>query len=182
MTKNKKFYNEWNSKSTIFGIWIGYVDVKNSNEIKKEEMTKSVQNEMFYIIENLYNNGAKNIILFNVLPCEKAAYNYHHNGALNRFENITNYFNDHLKEKSMSFVDKHLDINFIMFNVHDLINKVINNCEKYKFKDCKSAWIKNMNNNIEEYFWYDMTHLSCKANEIISKELNELLFSITKSS
>jgi len=174
MSIGKRFNKNWNSTSTLFAVWIGANDVKRIKE-KYERLTK-LQKVYFKILENLYNAGARNFLLINILPLEKAAAYYYHPDQLNIYlkKNVFN-FNKYLIENSKKFFSKFSDINLFYYDINKKLTNIIDNCNKYMFKNCISAWIENKNLNMEEFLWADMTHISDKANEILAKSIDELL-------
>lgn len=88
-----------------------------------------------------------------------------------------NYFNNILKEYIKSFFNEYNDVNVFFFDINYLINEILNDCQKYNFKDCKNAFniAKDENKNINDFFWSDYTHTSFKANEIFAKEIDKFL-------
>jgi len=171
MSKGKIFYNKWNSNNSLFVIWIGNNDIKYlyRNNMKME--IDVITYELFNIIEKIYDLGARNILILKLLPIYRAPT---YRGKKKKEVQI---FNINIKSKSEKFFNKHLNSNLIIYNTVEIFEDIINNCNKYKFKDCIHAWTNNEEKKIKEYFWIN-SHISDLGNKILSNNINDLLSSI----
>ncbi|ORY35282.1 hypothetical protein LY90DRAFT_511706 [Neocallimastix californiae] len=169
MSKRKKFYKEWNKNNSLFAIWIGNIDIYCKKKVPNE--IDEITNSLFKSINKLYNVGARNILLLSIL-----------NGGciLKRDMNLNNYilkFNDNIVKKSEQFFKEHPNTNIIIYDTFNKLKDIYSNCYKYNFKDCTNFWVKNKQNNLEDYLWSD-SHLSDHANRILAEDINNLLNSI----
>jgi len=182
MSKGKKFSNVWNKKNSLFAFWIGNNDVKSIQYKNVTKKIDEVTNDLFNIIYKLYNNGARNIIIFKTIPTYKDPYASEKKYKNNNLKSNILTFNNNLIEKSKLFFKKYSDINLIIYNTIDTFEEIISNCTKYKFKDCIHGWIMDKNKtdtNFNDYFWIN-THISELANKYLVMDINYLLNSINK--
>jgi len=172
MSKETKFYNMWNKNNSLFAIWIGNIDIWSLiiGENEKIEIDK-ITNKLFEIINEMYNVGARNILIFNVFS---RIYILNKNHYIK--DNIQ-IFNNNIIKKSEKFFKNHPDTNIIIYNTIEKLDEIVSNCEIYKLKDCNNMWKENKKNNIKDYFWIN-SHMSDLGNKIMAEDINNLLNSI----
>jgi len=174
MSYNKTFNEEWESSNSLFAIWIGSVDIiRIKKEQNIEELSEKIISNMFNIIEKLYNTGARNYLILNILYLNKSPYNK--SGKINYMEYNINYYNDILRKKVKNYFINKKDVNIFFYDINYLIDEIINNCHEYGFNNCKDAWNLNKNKNVNDFFWSDFTHTTYKVNAIFSKKLMNFL-------
>jgi len=179
LVKNKKTFYEWN-KVGLFAIWIGANDIRSmkQNNPNKNLIYYRIMDEMFDIIDTLYREGARNLLILNVPPLEKIPFNF--DGRLNKISMDVNYMNALFSNKIKEFAETHSKANIFLYDIHRRFDQVISNCTQYKFKDCRSDWRDHKTDSVELYFWGDFSHPTYKANEIFSNDINDFLNSISK--
>jgi len=172
MSEEKKFYNQWKKNNSLFAIWIGNRDValvkKNMNIT--EEIDK-ITDSLFATINDIYDIGARNILIMEAYPRYKFPCN---NENLDFIKNNIIEFNNNIRKKTKLFFEKYLDLNIFIYKTVDIFEEIILNCNKYNFKDCVNAWIKNDKNNINDYFWVN-SHINEKGNKLLAKYINDTL-------
>ncbi|OUM60071.1 carbohydrate esterase family 16 protein, partial [Piromyces sp. E2] len=177
-TKGKTFNKEWSSKSSLFGIWIGSNDIRSAcgnNTVPTDLYDKSIS-KMSLILEDLYNNGARNYLILNIPPLEKIPYLIRH--PYDYIINDVTYYNNQLNKAIQTFYQNHDDINVFMYDIHNRFNDIISNCAKYKFKECKRSWIRTRRFSLNKYFWSDVSHVSYTATKYFVNDIINLLQSI----
>jgi len=187
MTYGKKYFNEWTSDNTLIAIHIGTNDIshlktkcKNKDSIFCTRSNKPINENiddtievLFNLIDKLYDDGARNLLLFTISPWYYILNKNHSNKR-----NILRY-NNSIKQRGKQFFEKHSDVNLIIYNTIDKLSDIYSNCTKYKFKDCNHMWkfVEHKKYNISDYLWAD-SHLSYPANKILAEDINSILNSI----
>ena len=174
LVKDKKTIEEW-KQSGLFAIWVGSNDIRSMNRStkNKEEIYDRIMEEMFNLIDGLYQEGARNLLIINVPPLEKIPFN--DDGRLNEVSVDVDYMNSLFSENIQTFAETHSDANVFLYDIYRRFNKIIENCSQYQFKDCRSDWRNHRTDSVELYFWGDFSHPTYKANEIFSNEINDFL-------
>ncbi|OUM60162.1 carbohydrate esterase family 16 protein [Piromyces sp. E2] len=184
MIKRGKFYNSWNSNDTLFSLWIGCNDIRfikrNYNNNKKIPRLTLIFNiiiqNMFNTIEKMYKTGAKNFLILNIPPLDKAPLN--DSGKYNYYKYDVMHFNTSFNIKAEILAKKYKDINIIVYNTREEYEYIMNNYKEFNLIDGHSKWSANKTANLKNYFWLDRSHISFRGNEILAKDINDLLSSI----
>lgn len=184
MSNGRKFYSNWNSDNTIFGIYIGSVDVHLAQFMKKDitvfQIIDRVVDAIINIAKKLYDTGAKNFIFMNVSPLENAPANT--SGKHDYYKVNIPYFNEILNKQLEIFFNTYNNTNLIIYNLHNEYKYILNNYKKFEFISEKDGWFNNKDIDQNKYFWRDNTHITNKANEIIARDINDLLMYLSKNS
>jgi len=186
-----KNFIRWNGNNTLFAIHIGSNDVntfysKKSKYKGKKEYIEYVNNNkapekniedildhLLKTVENIYINGGRNFLFFNIPPLELADVN---TKRKNNYKLHIPVFNSLLNEKVKLFHEEHNDINIIIYNLNEQYRNIINHFERYGFVSGKEIYINNKNSTTDDkFFWYDHTHLTEKGNKIIAESIDDLL-------
>ncbi|ORY54136.1 hypothetical protein LY90DRAFT_670219 [Neocallimastix californiae] len=181
MTEGKQYGDRWNSTSSLFAIWIGTNDILNVNRWKRvnREFDK-VNKVLFNLVEGMYYEGARNFLFLNIPPMERSPYNKR--GNRNYLKNYITYFNKVIYNYSENLFKNHPDINLFIYDTNGQYNYILDRCNQYKYTDCKNAWNKMKGNpNIKKFFWSDFTHMSYRGNAYMAKDIEELLYSISRN-
>jgi len=200
MINKKIFYQKWNSYNSLFAIFIGHNDI---NEVRREyiEMDiRSIVNGIFNIVEDLYDAGARNILIFELLPVYRGPARNTAYKKLKKEDVLM--FNNYIKINSKKFFNEHSNTNIIIYNTLKRGEYIIDHCHKFGFKDCTNAYKmvmsknenrKNKNKNrkykkkikknktksINDFFWND-SHLTEKGNKILTNDIDIILSTISK--
>jgi len=176
---DKKTEDEW-GKVGLFAIWMGSNDIRSMNRTtpNKEEIYDRVMEVMFKMVDELYQEGARNLLIINVPPLEKIPFN--DDGRLNEVSVDVNYMNSLYLKNIQTFAESHSDANIFLYDIHRRFNEVINNCKLYKFRDCRSDWRNHRKKSIKLYFWADYSHPTYRANKFFSYDIHNFLTSIQK--
>eukprot|EP00833_Pecoramyces_ruminatium_P011467 jgi/Orpsp1_1/1185499/evm.model.c7180000094088.1 len=190
MLEEKNYFNKWNGKNTLFGIYIGSNDIFvintkktnldsndyiNNNKTTEENMNK-ITDILYKYVEKLYETGGRHFMIMKLPPLHLAPIN-----AKNRYkyyEIDIPYFNSMLTEKAKYIYNKYNDINIIIYNTNYIYNYIINNFKKFNFVSIRDSFKSNKYHKYDKYFWYDFTHITPKGNRIISIDVDELLKSL----
>jgi len=170
MSENKKFYNEWSKKDSLFILWIGNNDIINLYNKNATAEIDEITNNLFDAIEKMYDVGANNILILKIFQKSFVLDN-----IKDSLKNNILRFNNNIITKSKDLFKKFPDINLIVYNTPDKFKNIISNCSTYKFKDCINNW--NKNKDTRDYFWIN-SHISDSANRILAMDIDNLLNSI----
>ncbi|ORX42383.1 hypothetical protein BCR36DRAFT_337550 [Piromyces finnis] len=163
MSKGKPFSNKWNSKNSLFAIFMGFNDI-----FSKEKNIDLIINKYYNIIGEMYNAGARNILIFKSIPLCKAC--KVDKDTLSSFEK----FNDLIEKKGIEFFEKHPDSNIIIYDAAEFCEDISNNCSHYGFKNCDSRWTWNQKDKMKYYFWKN-SHMTSLGNKHLANNINEIL-------
>jgi len=167
MSKGKTFFNKWDSKNSLFVIWVGYND--NDNILKKKETATEINEiveRMFNVIEDIHKVGARNILIMNVLPkynCPASS------KEIKDFlkQNIL-LFNKMLINNSERIFKIYNNLNIFVYDIFKRFENIINNYSKYGFKDCVNSIPKGK--NLNNYLWIKW-HITDLRNKIIAEDM-----------
>jgi len=178
LVKNKKSLEEW-GKEGLFAIWIGANDIRSMKRKtkKKQDIYVRIMLKMFKLMDELYQEGARNLLIMNVPPLEKIPFN--DDGHLGEVSIDVYYVNYLFSRFTKMFANIHSDANIFLYNIHRRFNDIIEHCTQYQFKDCRSDWRNHKSDSVELYFWGDFSHPTYKANEIFAKDIQNFLTSIS---
>jgi len=182
MSLNKKYFDRWNSKDTLFAIYLGSNDIHevnflNNNKTVNENINGIIQS-MFMKIEDIYKVGGRNFLILNISPLDLAPINAHQKHQY--YENLIPYFNDGIKDAAQKLFNNHNDINIIVYDTNTEFRFIINEYQKFGFLSGKKPWIFNKNKSRNDYFFYDNTHITGKGNKILAEDINNLLLSLSQ--
>lgn len=179
MPKGKKYSNDWDNFSTLFTIWIGSNDIRVVNHKNDYNRTfDKILDEIFNIIEGVYDAGIRNFLLLNTMPLENSPINL--SGNRNFFKDDVAYFNNAYKDFIKKFSEEHNDANIILYDLNNEYNYIIENCKQFNFTDCHNPWVKHRKQSLKKFFWSDYSHISYRANQILAKDIYDLLISLNK--
>ncbi|ORX43060.1 hypothetical protein BCR36DRAFT_586872 [Piromyces finnis] len=169
MCQGGPFSNRWNYQDSLFATNLGFNDVKPEFLFENHNKTLDIESfseSYFKVIEDLYNAGARNFLIFKIYPYCKAC----------RFDNkyLMEYFNNLLEIKGIEFFENHPDTNIFIYNTEEFCDDVYKNCRNYGFKNCKTRWNWNKKKYMNNYFWRD-THITSLGNKLMAQNINDLL-------
>jgi len=174
MTEKKPFADQWESSTTLFGIWIGSVDVIR---IKKnqdfEKMTKEILADMFKNVENLYKTGARNFLILDIFQLDDTPYNK--SGKVDFLKDDITYYNNLLKKNVEKFFKSKKDVNIFYYDINSLVTDIISNCKDYGLDNCVDAYNLNKDKDVKGFLWSDFTHTTYTANAIFTENIETLL-------
>jgi len=170
MSKDKKFYQNWNSINSLFVIGSGHNDHKCLYRKKTTFEIDKITTELFNLIEKIYEVGARNFLILEIQP-------QHINPLKQSKKEDILMYNNKIIVKAKNFFKKHLNTNITVYNTFKKIEEIMANCDFFGFKDCVSAWQNNKKNKMEDYLWIN-NHLSEKGNKILSDDINDILTSL----
>jgi len=182
MTKDKIFYNQWDSKNTLFALYLGSNDIHFINFINTNKTVFQVMDNIIDIIfnhaEKMYEKGARNFIFINVPPLNEAPINA--KGKHSYYKDEIPYFNNAINKKTKILFKKYNDINIIVYNLNNEYMYIMENYKEFGFLFGKEAWLNNPEFKEDDYFWRNPTHISNKGNKLIAEDINDLLTSLNE--
>ncbi|KAG4083687.1 hypothetical protein H8356DRAFT_1283757 [Neocallimastix lanati (nom. inval.)] len=177
MLNNKFFYQKWNSNNSLFVIFTGHNDMKKVRRENIEMDISNITNGFFNIIEDLYNVGARNILIFELLPVYRGPARYRFYKKVKKEDVLM--FNNYIKINAKNFFNKHSNANIIIYNILERVENIIDNCYMFGFKDCTNAYKNNETENIRDYLWKN-SHLSEQGNKILTNDIDSILSSLNE--
>ncbi|ORY29708.1 hypothetical protein LY90DRAFT_512806 [Neocallimastix californiae] len=180
MSNNKIFYHKWNSNNSLFAFFIGHNDIKLIRRNNIEIDISSIINGLFNIINNLYDVGARNILILELLPVYIGPIKDTCYKNLKKEDILM--FNNYIKINAKKFFNEHYNTNIIIYNTLERVENIIDNCNMFGFKNCTHAYRmvwRNRTENIRDYFWNN-SHLSEKGNKILTNDIDNILWSLNK--
>eukprot|EP00833_Pecoramyces_ruminatium_P017333 jgi/Orpsp1_1/1191365/evm.model.d7180000085185.1 len=170
MTEGKQF-NHWESESSLFTFWFGVSDMINS-EVSEEETIEKSLNVMFKIANKIYENGARNILFFNIPPLEKSPY-----AKIKELQYITQFvekYNKAIKEKVKVYSKKHPEANVFLYDSIGEFNFIIKHHQKLNIIDTRNTCIDSdlCDVNRKNFFWYDYLNPTDVVHKYIADDLH----------
>jgi len=179
MSEGKTFGDSWNGNSTLVAYWIGVNDIrciKRPKDKNVDEKFDKIIKEIFQTLEKMYNAGAKNFLIINIPPLIRHPFNSR--GSYPYYEHDTEYFNNAFLEYSEKIASNHTDANIMVYNAEEQYNYIIDNCEKFQFKDCSHGWKVSKVTSLKKSLFHDFSHLSYNGNKYLAKDINKYLLSL----
>jgi len=181
MSKGRKFGDQWKSNNTLFAYWLGCNDIRNV--FREPHITPLLFNQihetMFNIFNSLYMNGARNFLIINIPPLDKAPLN--ESGKYNYYKDDVESFNNEYIKYSKNFFKKHPSVNIIIYNAKEEYEYVMNNYKSFNLISGNSRWSAYKNLDLKYFFWHDHSHLSYTGNKILAEDMHSLLISLNKN-
>ncbi|OUM62186.1 carbohydrate esterase family 16 protein [Piromyces sp. E2] len=159
-SKHKIATNGWNGDEYLFIYWYGVDDCINSrfSGYSTEKIVEGSLTIFNNILNDVYNEGAKNILIMNVPSIENAPNNV--NNEL-KIDSLIKGFNDQYYNFTKIFQDKHKDANIFLYDSYNEFKYIMENGKKYNITHISNSFNSNPNNtkeDYESYFWYDDIH------------------------
>jgi len=159
----------WAGGDTLFMTWIGINDVAGISEQEFPGKLSSHIQKLFELHDKLYDTGARNFLLFNLPPMQRAP------GAPAHLKNATNSphaeWNNLLQIAAQTFAAKHPDATVMVFSSWDTFNRVLDNPTDSGFTD-----------DDETEIWIDHIHPTSRMHKIIAHDLASFLQSVVTPS
>ncbi|OUM63189.1 carbohydrate esterase family 16 protein [Piromyces sp. E2] len=174
MTCGKKLSNEWNKDDSLVAIHMGSNDMAEIGyNSYAQNIIDNIIKSYFNIVINLYNDGARNFLLFYLPALDKSPVNS--KGGHSYFDTNIPYFNQKLLEEAQLLFNSVDDINIFLYNTYDEYIYMVDNYEQFNFVSNIKSWKKDRQYSRNKYLWRDNTHITDKANLIMAKDINDYL-------
>ncbi|KAG4087757.1 hypothetical protein H8356DRAFT_1727902 [Neocallimastix lanati (nom. inval.)] len=178
MSKGKKF-DSWDGQSSLFAIWLGCNEIrciKHTQEVQK--VYNTAINIIFDKIEGMYKVGARNFLILNIPPLDKAPLKEDQNYNYYRYDIF--YYNEKLSEYANNFFYRHPDTNIILYNANEQYNYVLLNYQEFGLFTGNTPWTVGRRYGLSRYFWFDNFHPTFRGHQIIADDITVLLKSLNK--
>ncbi|ORX76943.1 hypothetical protein BCR32DRAFT_196619, partial [Anaeromyces robustus] len=169
-------YSNWDGESSLFIVWFGINDINGKSRITKKtssEVDELITTSMFNMVNDMYDNGAKNFMFIYVPPMEKFPA-YINNRNTNIKTEVIN-FNENLNKFAKNFQATHLDTNVLVYNSYDEFNYIMENKNEYNIEDITYECKVNNYQICETYFWMDDFHPTQTIHKYLAEDINEFL-------
>ncbi|KAF4976140.1 hypothetical protein FZEAL_7159 [Fusarium zealandicum] len=126
----------WESETSLFTLWFGINDVFYSYEAgNSSDIQSAIISRYSSVVGKLYAEGARNFLLVNVPPIERAPRITGSSAAATRVplaRNATLSFNKHIEWLANRIRTRHTDTKVFLFDSHTLFNNVIDNPQQFE--------------------------------------------------
>ncbi|KAF2125337.1 carbohydrate esterase family 16 protein [Dothidotthia symphoricarpi CBS 119687] len=175
-------------KDALVAVWIGINDINDLIKLRGKNTSftplyEQIQRQQFGLMEKVYGLGYKNFLFMNLPPLDRGP-----SPSVNA--SLVETFNDVLKTHADQFQAEHRDASVLQFDVNTVLNGVLDDYEKYGFKNvtafCPGYNQPDIRTNPEKYgcgeglstyFWYNSGHLTSRTHEVFTKTLRKWLVS-----
>jgi len=176
-------FTDWNSNNSLFGIWFGINDVgnlswgnKDLNRLDYEAMDLLIY---FNLVEELYNNGARNFIFLGVPSIDRSPF-YTVDYPDSTIKERVDRYNNLLKDKIQEFYGKHDDVNAFYYDTYSEFVYIEENYEEYGITELHEL-CPDLNNPdetclpSEQYYWGNSLHPTHVVHKIMTDDIIEFL-------
>lgn len=117
----------------LFAFWMGSNDYLYEEQDDMEGVVKRVVDKTIFSVEGLARLGAQNIIVLNEPDLARTPFaRNHHNG--DRLHAFTIMHNKKLNDDINSLRKKYPKVKFVLINIYDLFNELLDNTDKFNKK------------------------------------------------
>lgn len=162
---------------TLFIVWAGGNDFNQNATIPPSMVINSLMNS----IKDLLSFGAKKLLVFNQPPINAFPY-VRRLGLDAYFTYLTKQINDVLTQKLTQLQANHSDACIYMYDVHTLVNQMINNTTSIKFENViDRCWttvnmtVVRLCKNPKTYVYVDSLHFTSTAHRLIANGIRPFL-------
>jgi len=165
-------HSKWDSESSIFAFWFGINDMIKTKQ-SQDNTVKLGLGDLFNTIGEIYNYGARNFLIFNVPPVDKAPFFI--SGAFLNTAEFVDKFNAGILEKIEEFSKGHQDANVILYNAFDEFNYIMDHHKEYGLTELKKDYNNYSTRDRDTFFWNDSNHPTDKVHKIFAEDLHNFL-------
>ncbi|CAE7099498.1 unnamed protein product [Rhizoctonia solani] len=131
------------------------------NDLNTQAPINPSISELFDLYETLYHTGARNFLLINVPPIDRAPFGTEPTLGL-RVE----AWNARLKRAAEAFQARRYDVSVFYYDAWAFYTELLDNPEKYGFSDTTT---------VGGSFWYDPVHPKTKVHDYMAANLADFL-------
>ena len=182
------------SPDSLFVVWIGannYLGMPTDLEQALIEVNTGINNSLELLVEK----GAKHILVLNLpdLGRTPAATEF---GSVEVFSYLTNQHNKSLSTTVTNFQQKHPEVNWLFFDLHQAFNDVLENPQQYGFTNITDTCVNSIVDEVTKksvlkmvassqpnrgssacngYLFFDLVHPTALAHSILSGKARIML-------
>ncbi|CAO3633973.1 unnamed protein product [Cunninghamella blakesleeana] len=177
------YYNQhlnMDPSNTVFGIWVGVNDIHQAFKDHYDPSIPNMEDIGSCIIHQVKTAHkilkANQIMLFNIPPMEYMPYFRETAMAESRKEAV-NQLNQFLKQQVMAVNKEYPALKLDLVDVHTLITDMTKDGEKFGMRNTNTAYWDDCDegkcgdNGIDEYIWWDRTHLTGGVHHTIGNSI-----------
>ncbi len=181
---------EFNSKDTLFTIWIGGNDLRKfilreSSAATPEALIQGAMANIKAAMTDLIDAGARNFLVLNLPDLSKTPFaklvanqlpEENRADALKDIQELTQGFNKALSVSLEAIEFQNSGVSVVTLDAFSLMNSLINQgvfentTDTYLELDENLEWTGNVNGDAEDFLFYDPIHPMTRAHAIIGEE------------
>jgi len=169
-----KEFSDWKGESTLFAFWFGINDITKTSWTIEETIIEGL-NHLIKVLNECYEEGARNYLIFNIPPFDKSPEEFN-------VENVSLFitkFNNGIERKVKEFSLSNPEANVILYNSFDELECILMNHDKYNITDIKNEYVQNRKKNPYTFYWNNGCHPSEKVQQYLTEDLHNYLNSIS---
>ncbi|KAI8333468.1 GDSL-like Lipase/Acylhydrolase-domain-containing protein [Chlamydoabsidia padenii] len=166
-------------EDTIYAFWVGYTDIYNMVQANNKDYSALVDciTQQMRNVRKVFETNR--FLMFTLAPMENMPYfnNDKTTTMKQQYKKAVDTFNEQLHKKVFNLVGHHQTLELDLVDAHDLLKDMINAPTDFGFKDNsqqQSFWDAcqgQCNDSVDEYIWWDKTHLTGGAHRVIANSI-----------
>ncbi|KAI8096485.1 GDSL lipase/esterase [Halteromyces radiatus] len=169
----------WSKESTLYSIWVGINDVGLllNNPITSLDV---IIHRYRQLIDSLYDNNARNLVLINVPPIDKSP-KWAPPKTASKMRALVKEFNEKIEQMVNDVVDQYHDGHFYLIDAWSIFTRILDNPNEYGFGNVTGYcpdWRQPEEHDcqpIAEYFWLNDLHPTTKVHAHFAQALLDTL-------
>ncbi|KAI9047552.1 hypothetical protein LZ554_008268 [Drepanopeziza brunnea f. sp. 'monogermtubi'] len=155
----------WHGSNTLFTSWIGINDVSDAWINKNSQQLLVRLDKWDGLMEQLWDTGARNFFIVNNPPLERSPFIAGFDkGSIALYKRNIQIYNENLAKHVSAFREKHPEASIMLYDVHALFTKVMDDPQKYGFKDATSM-------DSDGCLWSGSFHILTGFDDFIAKDM-----------
>ncbi|KAG2145082.1 carbohydrate esterase family 16 protein [Suillus cothurnatus] len=182
----------WDSKNSLFAVWIGINDIGNSfgwTNISRVEFYGTLMDRLFSQVDDLYSKGARSFLFLTVPPTNRAPLFIEQGtkAAANMGTYISEY-NSQLTKSVQTFKSKHSDLDTVtVMDTQPIFNVLLDEWQTFGFVNITGYCAAYENGTptptyqvkgcapVSSYFWLNTLHPLFTVHNILAKAISTTL-------
>jgi len=171
--------SSWTGNTSIFASFVGINDINwcsllftRTPDVPFSECLPPRLDEYFFLMDNLYETGARNFFFVNIPPLQRAPMVFETNNQTivdNYIEGVALY-NELLPTYVQNFTSGHEGVRSIIYDSHSLFNEILDHPRKYGFKD-NTCYSCIGCRNVTGCFWSNNYHPVWQVQERMARDM-----------
>ncbi|PBP16545.1 cellulose-binding GDSL lipase/acylhydrolase [Diplocarpon rosae] len=155
----------WEGSNTLFTSWVGINDVSDAWIHKDSEELLTRLDKYTALLEQMWNTGARNFFIVNNPPLERSPFIAGFDkDSVALYKKDIQVFNENLATHVSAFQDRHPEGSIVLYDVHTLFSKVLDDPKKYGFTDSTSM-------DSDGSLWSGNFHILTGFDDFIAKDM-----------
>lgn len=162
----------WNSRDTLFSVWIGINDIGNSYYLSgdRDAFSDTLLDAYFALVQQLYNTGARNFLFVNVPPIDRSPLMLAQSDWSQTTEkSVIEGFNTKLTARTASLKANHSDVTTWIWDSNAAFTAILDDPTSYGFEDATTF------GDAPNIFWGNNYHPSSYAHAYFGPDVAKVL-------